>query len=85
MNNSNFIPPKGQQPPRKPIKIEQTTPFECEECKSDIFKEVLFLRKASKFITKELNDSIMPIPTFACAKCNHVNKEFQIKIIAANV
>ena len=82
MNNSNFIPPKGQQPQ---IKLEQTTAFECEECQSDIFKEVLFLRKASKFITKSVNDSIVPIPTFACAKCNHVNKEFKIKTIASNV
>lgn len=61
------------------ISLDKTTPIECDECSNDTFNQVLFLRKASKFLTGTAQDALMPIPTFACAKCNHVNEEFQPK------
>lgn len=61
------------------IGLDKTTPIECDECSNDTFTQVLFLRKASKFLTGTTQDALMPIPTFACAKCNHVNEEFQPK------
>ena len=55
------------------ITLDKTVPVTCDECGSDIFHEVLHIRKASKFIIGSAQDALIPIPTFACAKCNHVN------------
>ena len=61
------------------ISLDKTTPIVCDECGNDTFTQVLLLRKASKFLTGTAQDALMPIPTFACVKCNHVNEEFQPK------
>ena len=70
--------------PNEPLKVNlplsQTTPSVCEECGNETFTQVLFLRRASKFLTGAQQDTITPIPTFACAKCNHVNQEFQLNL-----
>lgn len=49
---------------------------EIEECKSETFTEVVFIRKVSKLVTGAPKDSFVPIPTFQCSKCGHINKEF---------
>ena len=36
--------------------------------------EGIFLRKASKFLTGQAQDSIIPVPTFICAQCGKVNE-----------
>jgi len=59
------------------ISLDKTQPITCENCDNDTFNQVLFLRKASKFLTGTSQDALMPIPTFACVLCNHINKEFQ--------
>lgn len=59
------------------ITLDKTTSIICENCNNDTFQQVLFLRKASKFITGTPQDALMPIPTFACLNCNHVNNEFK--------
>jgi len=64
------------------ISLDKTQSIICESCSNDTFNQVLFLRKASKFLTGTTQDALMPIPTFACVKCDHVNKEFQPAIEA---
>lgn len=51
----------------------------CEECGSEAFRDVIFLRKVSKLITGSSQDQIIPIPSFQCASCSHINKEFTPK------
>jgi len=58
------------------IDPKNTTEVKCEECENPTFREVVFIRKASKLLTGQANDSMIPIPTFECAKCGHINKEF---------
>jgi len=67
------------QQPQLNITVDKTTQVVCEHCESDTFIEGLFLRKASKFITGQPQDSIIPVPTFICAQCGKVNEEFTIK------
>lgn len=57
------------------ITLDKTLPVICDECGSDIFHEVLYIRKASKFLIGSAQDALIPIPVFACAKCNHVNQD----------
>lgn len=53
---------------------------EVENCGSNTFVEVVFIRKVSKLLTGSPKDSFVPIPTFQCSKCGHINKEFIPKI-----
>jgi uncharacterized Zn finger protein len=61
------------------INPKDTVEVTCEQCKSNKFTEVVFIRKASKLLTGTANDSYIPIPTFQCASCGHINKEFIVK------
>lgn len=61
------------------ISLNQTTPVVCESCGSDTFVEVLFIRKAPKFLTGSPQDSLIPIAAFACSKCKHVNEDLRPK------
>lgn len=65
-----------QQAPKLNISLDKTTPLVCEECEGQVFQEAILLRKASKFLTGTTQDALVPIPTFVCTKCNHVNSEF---------
>jgi hypothetical protein len=58
------------------LDIKQTTGVKCESCENETFVETFFLRKASKLLTGSSQDSLIPIPTFQCSKCDHINKEF---------
>jgi len=65
-----------QQQVKLNISIDKTTEVICEECGNQTFSEALLIRKASKFLTGTAQDAVIPIPTFACTKCGHVNDEF---------
>jgi len=58
------------------IDLSQTTAMVCDECQGEAFREVLLLRKASRFVTGTPQDAIIPIPVFACAECGHINESF---------
>ena len=61
------------------ITMDKTTPIVCEKCQNETFNQVTFLREVSKFIAGTDQDALVPIPSFACAKCGHVNEKFQPK------
>lgn len=61
------------------LSLDKTTPIICDECSNDTFIQVLKLRTASKFLTGTEQDALIPIPTFSCAICHHINEEFQPK------
>ena len=67
-----------QNNPLANVRFDQTTGVVCEKCKGKIFGEALLLRKVSKFLVASSSDKdqIIPVPTFYCVQCNHVNKEF---------
>jgi uncharacterized Zn finger protein len=65
-----------QQQVKLNFSLDKTTAIICESCGSQAFQESMFIRKASKFLTGTAQDAIIPIPTFSCAKCGHVNQEF---------
>jgi uncharacterized Zn finger protein len=61
------------------VSLDQTTSIACDECGSEAFVQVLFLRKVSRFVIGAQQDGLVPVPAFACNKCGHVNEEFQPK------
>lgn len=58
------------------ISLDKTTEMVCDECNNPTFKQVLLLRKASRFVTGTAQDALIPVPLFACDKCGHVNESF---------
>lgn len=73
-----------QKPVQVNIPLNKTTGVVCEECENTTFQEALMLRKVSRFLTGDAQDGIMPIATFACIKCGHVNQEFYPKELVKN-
>ena len=69
----------AQQQMNLNISLDKTLPLICEVCSCETFIQVTFLRKVSKFIAGTDHDALIPIPSFACSKCQHVNLEFQPK------
>ena len=71
--------PKGQMPPppgSQKIAIDKTTSIVCEKCKSDLFIPAFYMRKLSALLAPDGKDSVIPIQTFCCGNCGHINKEF---------
>jgi len=73
-----------QKPMQVKIPLDKTIGITCEKCGSIAFQEALILRKVSKFLTGDAQDGVMPISTFVCAKCGHINKEFYPKELINN-
>lgn len=63
------------------VDINNTTGIVCESCGSNTFKETFFLRKVSRFVTQQSEDSIIPIPAFVCESCGAVCKDAMPKPI----
>jgi len=61
------------------IDLKKTTGVSCDECGNESFQEALLLRKVSRFLTGDAQDGVIPIPTFVCSKCGHINKDFYPK------
>jgi hypothetical protein len=64
--------------PKIRLGLDNSTPIICEACGNDTFIEAQYLRKVSKLLTGSPEDMVMPVPTFLCAKCKHVNENFQL-------
>jgi hypothetical protein len=62
--------------PQMDIDLSLTSPLECEKCKNGVFIEGMMLRQASRLVTGTPKDAIIPIPVFACSRCQHVNDFF---------
>lgn len=62
----------------KPLQVDissQPTVL-CEECGNKFFKKVTVMKKISRLLTGASQDEIVPLETYACEKCSHVNKDF---------
>lgn len=57
--------------------LANSKPIVCEECGCESFIQVTLLRKVSRVLLGSPEDAVIPVPTFACQHCGHVNKEFR--------
>jgi uncharacterized Zn finger protein len=62
-----------------PEMLKNAKDVTCEACQSKNFKKIMRIKKLSKILTGAPEDALIPIPTFACADCGHVNAEFEIE------
>ena len=67
------------QQPQMKVDISQTTAVSCEECNHDVFVPAFKMRRMSALLSPHGKETMIPMQVFACAKCGHINKEFQLK------
>lgn len=57
------------------LKLSDGKQLVCE-CGGTAFLEAHMFYRFSKLLTGETKDTVMPVPTFVCAKCGKVPDEF---------
>ena len=70
----------GQGAPQLNVNLADAPYLECEECQHKVFEEKMMIKRVSKFMTGNAQDSIVPIQVIACASCGHVNELFKPKV-----
>ena len=66
----------NREQPGLNVDFSQTTAEVCDECGHDTFIEVLKMRKLSALLSPTGQETMIPIKTFACTKCGHINPDF---------
>lgn len=62
--------------PRMNVDLTNALDVVCEECGCKTFREVAFIKKVSALVSPTGKEAVVPVGTFSCAACGHVNKEF---------
>lgn len=60
------------------INVVDQPNVECEECKGIYFDKVTIIKKISKILMGTSEDQLVPMETYKCIKCGHINEEFKI-------
>lgn len=50
--------------------------LQCEECGNKTFTSVFVIKHISALLSPNGQEIHAPVPTFACSKCSHINKNF---------
>jgi hypothetical protein len=56
--------------------VENAKNVGCEKCGNQVMKQVFVVKMISGLITGDSKDTLVPVPFFACNKCDHVNDLF---------
>jgi uncharacterized Zn finger protein len=70
---------KFGNPPMSPqlnVDLSKADDVTCERCGNYTFEQVMLMKKMSALISPTGKEAIVPIPTFACNACGHINKGF---------
>lgn len=76
--NNKIASPNGPKTVavNQPIDITKTSNVKCESCGGITFQEGVILRRVSALLTETGKEGFLPVSTFVCCKCAHVNQEF---------
>lgn len=71
--------PQGGTRPQSNVRVNvtQLPNVQCESCEGEVFQEGVFIKKLSALLSPTGEEAMVPIPTFVCAACGHVNEEFK--------
>jgi hypothetical protein len=61
---------------RQNVDLSSAIDVTCEKCASSKFREVAFIKRVSAIMSPSGKEMVVPVGTFACADCGHVNAEF---------
>ncbi len=57
------------------LNLDLAKDIECEKCGSNRFTTGFFLKRLSSLQSPTGKEIVIPLQTFACIKCEHVNEE----------
>ena len=60
------------------INVANQPNVECEECNSIYFDKITIIKKISKLLVGTPEDQLVPMETYKCKECGHINKEFEL-------
>ena len=69
----------NREQPGLKVDLSQTTAVSCEACGHDVFVPAFKMRKMSALLSPHGKETMIPMQVFACAKCGHINEDFQNK------
>tara|TARA_R110000824_G_scaffold268973_2_gene457565 strand:- start:533 stop:751 length:219 start_codon:yes stop_codon:yes gene_type:complete len=69
MNNT------GQQQQIK-VDLSGAEGIKCGECDGELFVPVFFVKRISALVSPTGKEVMVPLQTFQCTSCSHVNEEF---------
>ena len=74
----------NQNPPTVKMNVDMNLAedIRCTSCNGISFISCFLIKKVSALISPTGKETIIPVETFACNSCGHVNKEFMPTIIA---
>jgi len=78
---SRIVGMDGQAPPEANINIkpEDLDNIVCESCEGRFFRQIHAFKRLSALISPTGKEQIVPVPSFRCDDCGHINEEFRPK------
>jgi hypothetical protein len=69
----------GQEIPQSKIQLnaEDLSDIVCENCGCCYFRQVNAFKRISALVSPTGKEQIIPVPTFRCDDCGHINDEFE--------
>ena len=67
-------------PRLRPQDLANAKDVKCEKCEHTLFLPVAIIKQISALLSPTGKVINVPIQTFACAKCSHLNEEFKPEI-----
>ena len=56
--------------------------IQCESCDGIAFRSCFLIKKISALVSPTGKEAIVPVETFACNSCGHINTQFMPTMIA---
>jgi len=75
------FPGGQQQPPQMKINIDDLTDVGCDECGGFYFRQITLFKRLSPLVSPTGNEQLVPVPSFRCDDCGHVNEQFTPKLM----
>jgi hypothetical protein len=79
MNNPTQQAAAGAQQQQININPDDLTDIICEKCESQTFESVFLFKKLSAVLSPSGKDTMVPLQTYRCTECGHINEEFMPK------
>jgi hypothetical protein len=76
-NAAQKIVAAAQQQPQVPLDLSKATNITCDECGNYTFIQCFFLKHFSDITSPIGRAGDVPIPSFACGACGHVNNKLR--------
>lgn len=66
----------NKEPKLRPEHLKNAKDIVCESCNHNCFSNVTIIKAVSPLLSPTGREIHVPLQTFSCAKCGHINKDF---------